>query len=147
MATAREIRRAAFTALFQLDARGEEDAPAIREMLADEEESLSESERTRAFELASLAFAGRAEADAAVLELAPTWPTHRQPSVDRAILRLAYHELAKGSIPAPIVLDEAVELARDYSTEKSPNFVNAVLDKVARRLGRLAEPAPQEQAD
>ena len=59
----------------------------------------------------------------------------RLPNVDRAILRLAIWELvAQPDVPAAVVMDEAVELAKEYSTERSSSFVNGVLDSVARQV-------------
>ena len=52
--------------------------------------------------------------------------------VDRNILRLATFELAHTETPAPVVLNEAVELARRFGSDDSPPFVNGVLDAVAR---------------
>lgn len=66
------------------------------------------------------------------------WTMTRLPSVDRAILRLAVWELvAQPDVPAPVVIDEAVELAKEYSTERSSGFVNGVLDAVARQVRDL----------
>jgi len=66
------------------------------------------------------------------------WTVARLPSVDRAILRLAVWELvAQPDVPAPVVIDEAVELAKEYSTERSSSFVNGVLDAVARQVRDL----------
>ena len=59
----------------------------------------------------------------------------RLPNVDRAILRLAVWELiAQPDVPSAVVMDEAVELAKQYSTEKSSSFVNGVLDAIARQV-------------
>ena len=55
------------------------------------------------------------------------------PMVDRAILRLSTWELVdRSDVPTAVVIDEAIELAKDYSTERSPAFINGVLDAVAR---------------
>jgi len=51
---------------------------------------------------------------------------------DRNLLRLAVHELFRTDTPAQVVINEAVELARDFGAERSPSFVNGVLDAVAR---------------
>ncbi|MSR28440.1 MAG: transcription antitermination factor NusB [Phycisphaerales bacterium] len=74
----------------------------------------------------------RDEADAAVRALAPEWPTHRQPSIDRNILRLGYWEIRHARIPLALAIDEAVELAKAYGTDRSPSFINAVLDAVGK---------------
>lgn len=141
MATPRDIRRLAFQALFQLDARGEGEAEGIRAMLREigEEDpaEFTEAEMEKAFGLALEAYRGRREADEEATRLAPTWPAHRQPAVDRAIIRLAHHEMTAGGINPKIAVNEAVELAKRYSTERSPAFVNGVLDKILKRV--LAE--------
>ena len=98
--------------------------------------------REAAVDWALAAWAEHADADAAVTELAPDWPTHRQPPVDRAILRLAYAEMRQGRNPIKIAINEAVELAKQFGAEQSPPFINGVLDKIAKRLG----PVPTEPA-
>jgi N utilization substance protein B len=63
------------------------------------------------------------------------WRVERMPAVDRNILRLAVYEMTHASTPAPVVIDEALELARKFSGEESVQFVNGVLDAVHRDLG------------
>lgn len=118
--------------LYQIDVRGQDDRPAILESLADGPDNPAIA--AEAYDLACAAWQSHVDADAAFAELAPNWPTYRQPPVDRAILRLAYHELTTGRAPLKVVINEAVELAKSFSTEQSPVFVNGVLDKAARRL-------------
>jgi|SRR5690606_24052572 len=61
------------------------------------------------------------------------WPLHRMPVVDRNILRLASWELLyREDLDAAIVINEAILLAKDYSTDDSARFVNAILAKIAR---------------
>lgn len=132
MTTPRDIRRLAFQVLYQLDARGERDAEDIMSGL-DGAEDYSPAERRKAFDLATAAYGDRARADELMTALAPAWPVHRQAPVDRAILRLAHFEITSGRVDARIAINEAVELAKAFSTEKSPGFVNALLDKVQKR--------------
>lgn len=133
MARPSDIRRLAFQALFQIDARGEADAELVRDSLI-EETKYDRADVQKAFDRALDAYRHRAAADAAMLELAPGWPAHRQAAVDRAILRLAHYEMTVGELNPKIAINEAVELAKEFSTEKSPAFVNALLDKVHKRL-------------
>ncbi|MEO8452405.1 MAG: transcription antitermination factor NusB [Gemmatimonadota bacterium] len=65
------------------------------------------------------------------------WRLERLGVVDRNVLRLATFELIAGKVPPKVVLDEAVWLAQRFGTPQSPGFVNGVLDRVARSLGRL----------
>lgn len=139
-------------ALYQLDALKGEDLSSIRASLDDlhslEEEGLrfadadkefSEADRDKAVKIAHAAWSDRADADAVFAELAPEWPAHRMPAIDRAVLRLAHHEMHAGSAPK-VVVNEAVELAKQFSTADSPGFVNALLDKVLKRV-LAAQPA------
>lgn len=68
------------------------------------------------------------------------WKLERLPAVDRAILRLATWELLYASdVPSVVAVDEAVELAKELSTDESPGFINGV-------LGQLVHVAPQLRA-
>ncbi len=130
-ATPRQIRRFAFQILFLLDAQGEMDDADLPKQ---DSEELSEKDRQRALALARAAHENRFVADELINELAPKWPVHRQPAVDRALLRLAHYEMTAGNINPKIAVNEAVELAKSFSTDKSPSFVNGVLDKILKRV-------------
>lgn len=138
MATPRELRSLAFQMLFQLDASPETTDEALAAVLADAAQELEidlrASETERVMRLARGAFEARREADREIADLAPTWPAHRQPSVDRAILRLAHYEMSESPSKAKIVVNEAVEISKRFGTERSPAFVNGVLDKVLKRV-------------
>ena len=143
-AARRDVRRLAMQVLYQIDQRGAADQDLIHQGLADGPDNAAT--QAEAFDLAQAAWRNRAPADRLVTELAPQWPTHRQPPVDRALLRLAYHEMVSGRTPVKIAINEAVELAKHYGAENSPAFINGVLDKLARQL--TAESAErQEPAD
>ena len=76
-------------------------------------------------------------ADALDAKLAPFlrgWTIERLTRVDLAILRLAVYELTLGETPAGVVINEAVELANQYSTDKAGAFVNGVLGNLARAM-------------
>ena len=78
------------------------------------------------------------EVDERITKHAEHWRMERMPAVDRNILRLAVYEMSQGGTPAPVTIDEALELARKYSNEESVQFVNGVLDAVNRELQRPA---------
>ena len=70
--------------------------------------------------------------DARLEELSDRWPVARMPALDRAILRLASFELSHSTdIPVAIIINEAVELAHEYSTPASAGFINGLLSQVA----------------
>ena len=74
------------------------------------------------------------ELDRRITQHAAHWRVDRMTLVDRNILRLAVYEMVHSGTPAPVVIDEALELARRYSNEESVLFVNGVLDAVRRDL-------------
>jgi len=76
------------------------------------------------------------EIDGQISKHAEHWRMERMPAVDRNILRLAVYEMSHGGTPAPVTIDEALELARKFSSEESVQFVNGVLDAVNRDLQR-----------
>jgi N utilization substance protein B len=83
----------------------------------------------------------RADLDAIVAGASSNWRLERMTRVDRNILRLGAWELAhKADVPAAVILDEAVELAKAFGTEGSGAFVNGVLNRIAETLARKAEP-------
>ncbi len=77
--------------------------------------------------------------DRQIAARARNWRITRMAAVDRNILRLGTYELAHTSTPAPVVMDEAVELARRYGSDASPAFVNGILDALATELRSGAE--------
>jgi N utilization substance protein B len=62
------------------------------------------------------------------------WRSERLSAIDRAVLRLAAYELKKGETPPKVVLNEALELAKKFSSEEASGFVNGVLDAVFKSL-------------
>jgi transcription antitermination factor NusB len=72
-----------------------------------------------------------AELDEVIQQVAVNWQVSRMPVIDRAILRMGVYELLyMHDVPPKVTINEAVELAKKYSTEKSGAFVNGVLDKI-----------------
>jgi transcription antitermination protein NusB len=90
--------------------------------------------RALANELFESSVKSSAELDALVAEQAKNWRLERMAVVDRAILRLAACELRSGKTPPKVVLDEAIELAKTFSSESSASFVNGVLDGLLKAL-------------
>lgn len=69
--------------------------------------------------------------DKLIIKAAGQWPINKINKVDLAILRLAVWELFEGKNPPKVIIDEAVELAKEYGSEASPSFVNGVLGNIA----------------
>lgn len=96
--------------------------------------------RARAFadELARGAMAHRPQLDGLITRYAENWEIARMAAIDRNILRLAAFELLHNQdTPVSVVIDEAVEIAKTYSTQDSGKFVNGILDKI-----KTERPAP-----
>lgn len=74
------------------------------------------------------------EIDALVSLHARNWRVDRMAVVDRNVLRLGAHELCESETPVAVVIDEAVDLARRFGSERSPSFVNGVLDAIAKEV-------------
>jgi N utilization substance protein B len=77
------------------------------------------------------------EIDRAIGEAAENWRIDRLGAIERNILRLGTFELQCGDPPAKVVIDEALQLAHWFGGRRTPAFINGVLDRVARSLGRL----------
>ena len=81
----------------------------------------------------------RGQLDAEIKKYALNWDLHRMAVVDRNILRLAIYEmLHRDDIPPVVSINEAVDIAKKFSTEESGKFVNGLLDRIKRDLMRPA---------
>ena len=124
----RDTRRCALQVLYQLDLLEDPDVEAVVRTL--EEGPFTTEVRARGADLAVRAWAMREGLDLLVKPLSPDWPTHRQPVIDRNILRIALFEINEVGTPGNRAINGAVELAKEYGSEKSPAFINAVLDRI-----------------
>jgi N utilization substance protein B len=92
-----------------------------------------------------------ADVDALLRKFSEHWALERMPAVDRAVLRLGAYELGwEPDVPSAVVISEAVELAKQYSTKDSGRFVNGMLSRIAGELrpGAVSGPAtPAEGAE
>lgn len=128
MSVRRDIRRCALQTLYQLDVGRADDLDDVRSSL---EGSPGDADaHQKGFDLGLIAWEFRQEADAAIAPVASDWPLHRQPPIDRNIMRLAYYEMFHGGTPPKVAIDEAIELAKEFGTEKSHQFINGVLDAI-----------------
>jgi N utilization substance protein B len=74
--------------------------------------------------------------DSLISSSAPEWPIDKLNRTDLAILRLASYELLFSDTPPKVVIDEAVELAKEFGAEASPSFVNGVLGSIFTKTGK-----------
>ena len=139
-------RERALQVLFQADIRrqrAEEAIAAFYESLYTAEED-EPPPLPDAFmeQLVRGAIEGMAEIDQKIAGHSEHWRLERMPIVDRNILRLAIYEMSSIGTPPPVVIDEALELARRFSSEESGAFVNGVLDAVRRETPVIESPSP-----
>lgn len=92
-------------------------------------------------EFARKVLSKKAELDELIGAAAPAWPINRLNRIDLAILRLAVYELNYEKTPPKVVIDEAVELAKEFGSDNSSSFVNGVLGTIYK------EEAPSEELD
>jgi transcription antitermination protein NusB len=134
LGTRREARERALGLLYEADAKGQE----ADEVLAD----LPVPPDPFAVELVRGVAARSAEIDKLISAYSIDWALERMPVVDRTVLRMAVWELlARSDVPIGVVISEAVELAKRYSTDESGRFVNGVLASVAAEV-RAGEASP-----
>jgi transcription antitermination protein NusB len=86
--------------------------------------------------------------DRLISQRAERWRLERMPVVDRNILRMAIYEMKYEGTPPPVVIDEALELAKRYSEEEAVPFLNGVLDAVRRIIaGEVSLPDTESRKD
>ena len=135
---AREI---SLQALFQQDL-----TDSKKEDLDDLLAEAAEGERDYARALVTGVLENKQELDSRITEVTDNWKLERIAAVDRAILRLGLYELLEmAEVPPKVVINESVELAKKFSTEKSGAFVNGVLDKIYQTMSAGRKSSPEEE--
>ena len=125
-------RKNAFYLIFQHDFVGMEGMDEAKEnFFAESEEEVTETDKKFIDTLVNGTFENIEKIDEIIGSVAKGWTIERMPKVDLAILRMAVYELKFGSTPTKVAINEAVELAKKYSSDNAPSFVNGVLGKIA----------------
>ena len=146
MASRRQAREYALQALFQADLREVTVSAALNDLWSglmdgegiDDNRPPESEEVEFAQRLARGYDERRAEIDTLIEDSSTNWRLVRMPVVDRNVLRIAAYELlACTDIPATVSINEAIELAKKYGSGDSRAFVNGIVDRIARHLGRL----------
>ena len=136
MASRHRSRKRALQVLFEWDIRRESIDRAISNYyhaLYSEEETAQPKADRFMEELARGTASQASEIDRQIEAHSANWRLERMAVVDRNILRLAIYELNQKHVPAPVIIDEALELARQFSGDESVSFVNGVLDAIYKR--------------
>jgi N utilization substance protein B len=129
MPSRRHARELALQALYGAEVGHKEPAEMI-----DETVGAGGSPETRSFvrDLVLGTLDHAAESDEVIAPLLEGWTLDRLPTIDRIVLRMSVFELRhRSETPRPVVINEAVELAKKFSTEDSGRFINGVLSKAA----------------
>ncbi|MFQ5668388.1 MAG: transcription antitermination factor NusB [Candidatus Binatia bacterium] len=139
MGARRKGRELALQALYQLELSGEESAGALHLFF----QRCEAGGRAKAFAAALVegVCAQQERIDRLIAQASEHWRVGRLSRVDLNILRIATYELTAGGVPTSVILDEAIEIARRFSTAASAVFVNGILDQIAARLGVKEAPA------
>jgi N utilization substance protein B len=131
--TRRKSRELALQMLFQLD-MGKQTTDEVRKTFWNERRDLDGKVRGFADDLFRVAAERQAEIDEIVERNAEHWRMDRMAAVDRNVLRCAVAEMLGADTPKPVIINEALEIGRRFSTPESVTFINGVLDSVAREL-------------
>ena len=135
MASRRLGREQALQALYSVSVGGREPVEALDEVVGAEADSVHRA-FVRDFVLGTLEYADRA--DQIVGPLLEGWTIERLPTIDRLLLQMGTFELrCRPESPPAVAINEAVELARRFSTEDSGRFVNGVLNAVAKADAKI----------
>ncbi len=139
MGARRKGREFALQALYLADITRLPIEKAFRSLVSGE--SLDENVREFAHGLADGTYAKRDDLDTVIKKYAQNWDLARMAALDRNLLRLgAYEILFQQETPVSVVIDEAVEIAKAFSTPDSGKFVNGILDKVKNERPNGKEP-------
>ena len=127
-----ELREHIFKLVFRIEFNGKEDMPEQLELYFEQLGEVREKDLEYIQEKAKKIAERAGEIDALLNEHTKGWKTARMNKVDLTILRLAVYEIKwDEDVPTGVAIDEAVELAKKYSSDEGPAFVNAVLAKLA----------------
>jgi transcription antitermination factor NusB len=132
-------------ALYQLDIQGPDMLDGIHRFL--KENAKDDLIFDMAWSWTKGAWAHITECDELLARSVIKWQMSRLSSVDKSILRLAAYQLRYcQEIPPKVTINEAIELAKRYSTAQAPGFINGVLDGLMRKIEEddTKAPAPQE---
>lgn len=143
-------RKRAVDLLFEAEARNLTDLDGLlaerRQLAADDAAVAPVSEYTAV--LVTGVGLDRDQIDSVISSHLTGWTLTRLPAVDRAIMRIAVWELFNAvDVPPAVVVDEAVELAKELSTDESPTYLNGVLGKVATLAPQVRSAAAAQPAD
>ena len=133
MAGRSDARKCVLQMLYLVDQNSEADVHWIRTSMQEELED------DTLFGFAWSLFLGIREnldaIDGRITAVANNWRVDRMAPTDRNVIRMGMHEIEQLGTPTAVVINESVELAREFGTENSSSFVNGILDKLSKNAG------------
>jgi N utilization substance protein B len=131
----RRARELAFRVIFQCEASG--DAREGTALAVLEESGAADDVREYVLRIVDTYGRNAVAVESAIRDASRRWKLERMAATDRGVLKVAAVELMYfGDVPARVILDEAVEIARKFGSDESGGFVNGILDSVARAFRR-----------
>lgn len=144
MSLRKQARQLVVQMLYQVDLNPEISAGEVRRMI--DEHGHNKTVCTFAWQLFTGVMEYQKQIDELIVRVAENWTLKRMAVTDRNILRLGVYELLHTDTPASVILDEAIELAREFGSAQSSQFVNGILDKLipGKELPEIKSEHPPE---
>ena len=128
----RNARKNAFFLVFQMDFNQKDKFEQARELFFYHQQEVEEEEKDFILKETEGTKEHLAEIDEMISKKAKKWATGRMSKVDLAILRLAIYEICfSEEIPTSVAINEAIELAKKFSSDEAPSFINGILGSIA----------------
>jgi len=128
MARRSKARQVALQMLYQMDLNADVTVDAVKSMI--DEQLSDEALQQFAWQLFAGTMEARPQIDDRIESTAENWSLSRMPVTDRNIIRMGTFEMINLETPASVAIDEAIELAKRFGTDQSPQFVNGILDQL-----------------
>ena len=137
-AARRQARTLVLQALYETDTVHHDPQQVIENRLAEEPSEVEGESFARRLFFAVLE--NKAQLDATIQQHAPEWPLEQVAVIDRNLLRMALCEMTiTRDAPVKVVINEAIELAKDFGSDSSPRFINGVLGSIVNKSTANAE--------
>ncbi len=130
----RKARITALQALYELNCTKHKGEEALAHLAA--EKTLSQEVLSFSEELVQGVIQNKSKLDELVEHFAPAFPIEQMPIIDRNILRLAIFEILFNTTPVKVVINEAVEIAKNFGSDSSPRLINGVLGSIAAEYSK-----------
>ncbi len=132
MATRHQARMAVVSMLYAYDAGNTDTKNQVEEIL--EEKKIRNKQKEFALSLLNGVLENLENIDKTIVKNLKDWDYDRLGSIERSVLRLGAYEILYTELDPAIIIDEAVEITKSFAAEKSPKFINGVLDAISKEV-------------